>query len=45
VWALPGFNPGDNFMGLRFLDRQKGEAVLSGLRITTGTAGPGLAVA
>ncbi|MEN3302882.1 hypothetical protein [Pseudonocardia sp.] len=45
VWALPGFNPGDNFMGLRFLDRQKGEAVLSGLGITTGTAGPGLAVA
>ncbi|MCW0215842.1 MAG: hypothetical protein OJJ54_21025 [Pseudonocardia sp.] len=45
VWALPGFNAGDNFMGLRFLDRAKGDAVLGGLGITTGTDGPGLAVA
>jgi hypothetical protein len=45
VWALPGFNPGDNFMGLRFLGPEKGDAVLAGLGITTGTAGPRLAVA
>ncbi|MGW3960744.1 hypothetical protein ACWED2_13085 [Amycolatopsis sp. NPDC005003] len=28
IWALPGFNPGDNFMGLRFLDEAKSAAVL-----------------
>lgn len=45
VWALPGFNPGDNFMGLRLLDDAKAAAVLSGLGITTATAGGGFAVA
>ena len=45
VWALPGFNPGDNFMGLRLLDEAKGASVLSGLGITTGTAGTRFAVA
>jgi hypothetical protein len=29
VWALPGFTAGDNFMGLRFLDREKSAAVLA----------------
>lgn len=29
VWALPGFTVGDNFMGLRFLDRDKSAAVLA----------------
>ncbi|MEU0531397.1 hypothetical protein [Amycolatopsis tolypomycina] len=28
VWALPGFTPGDHFMGLRFLDAAKSAAVL-----------------
>ena len=28
IWALPGFNAGDNFMGLRFLDEAKSAAVL-----------------
>ncbi|MFJ7214210.1 hypothetical protein [Amycolatopsis sp. NPDC098790] len=32
IWALPGFNPGDNFMGLRFLDEPKSAAVLELLR-------------
>ncbi len=35
IWALDGFNEGDNFMGLRFLDEDKADAVLAGLRITT----------
>ncbi|MES9603463.1 MULTISPECIES: hypothetical protein [Actinomadura] len=34
IWALPGFNAGDNFMGLRILDDDKAEAVLQGLGIT-----------
>ena len=38
VWDLPGFNPGDNFMGLRFLDQTKSETVLDGLAIDTLTA-------
>ena len=29
IWALPGFNPGDNFMGLRFLDEAKTAVVLT----------------
>ncbi|WP_242904627.1 hypothetical protein [Actinomadura terrae] len=33
IWALPGFNAGDNFMGLRILDAGKAEAVLQGLGI------------
>ncbi|MBT2208889.1 hypothetical protein KLI87_12305 [Actinomadura sp. NEAU-AAG7] len=33
IWALPGFNAGDNFMGLRILDGDKAEAVLQGLGI------------
>jgi len=37
IWALDGFNEGDNFMGLRFLDKDKGQVVLDGLRITTAT--------
>lgn len=45
VWALPGFHPGDNFMGLRLLDDTRAAAVLSGLEITTATAGTGFAVA
>lgn len=45
VWALDGFNPGDNFMGLRLLDAAKAAAVLSGLGITTTTHGDGFAVA
>ena len=32
IWALPGFNPGDHFMGLRFLDQAKSDAVLALLR-------------
>ncbi|MEV6874284.1 hypothetical protein [Amycolatopsis sp. NPDC051128] len=32
IWALPGFTPGDNFMGLRFLDETKSAAVLALLR-------------
>jgi hypothetical protein len=28
IWALPGFNAGDNFMGLRFLAPDKAAAVL-----------------
>jgi hypothetical protein len=33
IWALPSFNTGDNFMGLRFLDEEKGAEILDGLRI------------
>ncbi|RDI16373.1 hypothetical protein [Lentzea flaviverrucosa] len=29
IWALPGFNAGDNFMGLRFLAPEKAEVVLA----------------
>lgn len=45
IWALPGFTPGDNFMGLRLLDRERGDTVLDGLGISTGSAGPGFGVA
>jgi hypothetical protein len=38
VWRLPGFKQGDNFVGLRFLDEQKGRDVLDGLRIDTRTS-------
>ncbi len=44
VWALPGFRAGDNFMGLRLLDPDKGATVLSGLGITTTTHDDGFAV-
>ncbi|MEV4050645.1 hypothetical protein AB0J55_05595 [Amycolatopsis sp. NPDC049688] len=27
IWALPGFTPGDNFMGLRFLDEARSAVV------------------
>ncbi|MFE7927518.1 hypothetical protein ACFU6S_02070 [Streptomyces sp. NPDC057456] len=33
IWALPGFNTGDNFMGLRILDAEKAAAILEGLGI------------
>ncbi|MFD1524386.1 hypothetical protein [Pseudonocardia yunnanensis] len=39
IWALPSFNPGDMFMGLRFLDESKGEEILAGLAIDTFVAG------
>lgn len=35
IWALPGFNPGDNFMGLRFLNPDLSAQVLEGLGIST----------
>lgn len=35
IWDLPGFNQGDNFQGLRFLDAQKGQDILAGLSIET----------
>jgi hypothetical protein len=35
---MPGFNEGDNFVGLRFLDEQKGRDILDGLRIETRTS-------
>ncbi|MEU4423552.1 hypothetical protein AB0F81_23230 [Actinoplanes sp. NPDC024001] len=38
IWDLPGFNPGDNFMGLRFLDQAKSDTILQGLAIDTLTA-------
>ncbi|MFD4413462.1 hypothetical protein [Streptomyces sp. NPDC058476] len=37
IWALPGFNAGDNFMGLRILDPEKTATVLEGLGIETQT--------
>lgn len=45
VWELHGFNPGDNFMGLRLLDETRSTVVLAGLGITTATHGDGFAVA
>ncbi|WP_405976511.1 hypothetical protein OG496_55095 [Streptomyces sp. NBC_00988] len=33
IWALPGFNTGDNFMGLRILDAEKAATILDGLGI------------
>jgi hypothetical protein len=38
IWELPGFNPNDNFMGLRFLDKEKSDVVIEGLNITSATA-------
>ncbi|MGW4946246.1 hypothetical protein ACWEOZ_32210 [Actinoplanes sp. NPDC004185] len=38
VWELPGFNAGDNFMGLRFVDDTKGATLIDGLRIETRTS-------
>lgn len=38
IWDLPGFNAGDNFIGLRLLDREKTATVMAGLRIHTRTA-------
>ncbi len=38
VWSLPGFNTGDNFMGLRFLDDDKSAAIIDGLDIETATS-------
>lgn len=38
VWELPGFNRGDNFMGLRFVDDLKGSTLIDGLRIETLTS-------
>lgn len=38
IWELPGFNQGDNFQGLRFLDEQKGRDILAGLSIETAAA-------
>ncbi|MGV9387407.1 hypothetical protein ACWDRB_67400 [Nonomuraea sp. NPDC003707] len=38
IWDLPGFNPGDNFMGMRFLDEEKGAAIIEGLGIETLTS-------
>ncbi|MFI7694195.1 hypothetical protein ACIBQ6_34390 [Nonomuraea sp. NPDC049655] len=38
IWDLPGFNPGDNFMGMRFLDEVKGAAIIDGLGIETLTS-------
>src|SRR5688500_4285336 len=35
IWDLPGFNVGDNFMGLRFLDTDNSATILAGLRIHT----------
>ncbi|MER5348087.1 hypothetical protein [Streptomyces mirabilis] len=35
IWDLPGFNAGDNFMGLRILDPEKAATVLDGLGIET----------
>ncbi|WP_228122309.1 hypothetical protein [Saccharothrix syringae] len=44
IWALPGFNAGDNFMGLRFLSPEKAAVVLertAGERVRpAGGAGP-----
>jgi hypothetical protein len=33
VWALPGFNAGDNFMGLRFLNEEKSATIIAGLGV------------
>jgi hypothetical protein len=38
IWELPGFNRGDNFMGLRFLSKDASATVLQGLRIETQTS-------
>jgi hypothetical protein len=36
IWALPGFNAGDNFMGLRLLSDHKAQTVLAHLDIEAG---------
>ncbi|MCO6008271.1 hypothetical protein NE236_25160 [Actinoallomurus purpureus] len=38
IWDLPGFNSGDNFMGLRLLDAYKANIIIDGLNIETLTA-------
>ncbi len=38
IWQLPGFKPGDNFMGLRIITGERADAILDGLNITTLTA-------
>ncbi|WP_198942842.1 hypothetical protein [Actinophytocola xanthii] len=38
IWDLPGFNSGDNFMGLRFLNPEKSAVIIDGLGIETGTS-------
>jgi hypothetical protein len=38
IWELEGFNPGDNFMGLRFLDDVKSATILNAFHIDTMTA-------
>ncbi|MFG3439299.1 hypothetical protein ACGF0J_18820 [Nonomuraea sp. NPDC047897] len=38
IWDLPGFNPNDNFQNMRFLDGEKGSAIIDGLGIETLTA-------
>ncbi|MFS0700064.1 hypothetical protein AB6N24_08855 [Cellulomonas sp. 179-A 4D5 NHS] len=38
IWALPGFNAGDNFMGTRFLDDERSQTVLEGLGVDTTTS-------
>ncbi|MBH1935820.1 hypothetical protein I5Q34_16350 [Streptomyces sp. AV19] len=35
IWALPSFNTGDNFMGLRILEGEKADEILQGLGIDT----------
>ncbi|MDA0566467.1 hypothetical protein LG943_19415 [Streptomonospora sp. S1-112] len=35
IWELPGFNHGDNFMGMRVLRGDKAEEILRGLHIET----------
>ncbi|MGA5008655.1 hypothetical protein ACPCDX_27200 [Streptomyces koyangensis] len=37
IWALPGFNHGDHFMGLRVLKEEQAQEILDGLGIDTVT--------
>lgn len=37
IWALPGFNAGDNFMGTRFVTDERAGYLLEGLGIQTDT--------
>lgn len=37
IWALPGFNSGDNFMGTRFVTDERAGYLLEGLGIQTDT--------
>jgi hypothetical protein len=38
IWALPGFNAGDVFMGLRILSDERADVVMQAFGITTATA-------